>query len=636
MTTAHPATRSVEHRTHTILLYIEWVCLLAGVLLCMLSQYYYREINLALFLLGSSWFVRWVRIRRLTRSTSIDIPLLLFLISLLISYSVNPVPATAFVRLSLFFAAISLFYALVNSPLRSIDTVLTLLIILLAFTSLFLIGQYDWSLEPTRFSFQKSIGMQLNRLIPDLELELPSWDALRNILASMLGLFLSFLIFQIYRAYNQGESLPEPSKARMFIRIKVVFLVLMGFVLILSLLLTESRAPWLVYAILMGLFVWWRLSRRLGERVGSSHLPIYLAGIVLSVLILVVFSSLLPQDFRVISLLPGQNPLTGRFEIYPQSTYLASDVPYTGGGLGAFTALYSYYIRVIPFYAFFTEDTGTSLYLYILVEQGWLGLLGLIFLLVIPLYAGLVYINREEIADKGYIAAGMFGVGFIILHGIIHALLGASRAIPFLLLPAGMIFASLGATQEGVACSLSSLHSRLTRRRMVAFTIPIILLLAYLLVAPAPRSAWYANLGAIHMARIQLAGWPTETWEDGSNLPALASSEALFQKSLALNPHNRTANHRLGLIALLRQDFSAAVRFLEAAYQTNPWHRGVIKSLGYALIWKGEIEHGIELLRMIPEAAQEMDAFIFWWRSLERHDISARAFEARDRLLSAP
>jgi tetratricopeptide (TPR) repeat protein len=249
---------------------------------------------------------------------------------------------------------------------------------------------------------------------------------------------------------------------------------------------------------------------------------------------------------------------------------------------------------------------------------------------------GLMYIKHPGTVDKGLVAAGLVGVGIIILRGFVHAILGSSRAIPFLLLPAGLVFAGLGSIEAGFIPNIAATRFRFNRRLIIALTIPILLLLAYLLLASAPRSAWYANLGAIRMARVQLAGWPTESWEDGSSLPALAPAEALFQRSLALNPFNHTANHRLGLIALLRKDFSAAARYLETAYQVNPEHLGVIKSLGYALLWKGETERAIELLSMIPEATEELESYVYWWQGFDRLDLSGRAAEAMTRLQAAP
>jgi O-antigen ligase len=636
MSSITPAVRTTPGLPRFWLIWVEWATLLVGVLLCLPSEGYYSGLFLALFLLIISWIARWMRIHRLTRSTALDIPLLVFLFSLLISYFVAPDSATAFPRLALFLTAISLFYTMINSPYRSLRLVLNLLIVLLAIVSLILIAQVDWSLEPVRFSSTRSIGIQLNRLIPNLGLGLPPWNVLRNILASLLGVSLPFLLLQFYRAIDDVSRSSGSPRGRWSSWIMPGLLVLSTILLLLDLILTESRTPWLVYSAILVLAVWWWLSRLLGGRIRVSHLSAFLAGLVLVALLLVVFSTLLTPDARLISLLPGPDTLTGRIEIYPQSAYLAGDTPYTGGGLGAFTALYSFYIRVTPFNVFTSEDTGNNLYLYVLVEQGWLGLLSLILLIAIPLFMGMAYIDRSEVADNGLVTAGIAGVGFILLWGFFHAMLVASRAIPYLLLPAGLIFAGLGPTQGGLSHGIMFMRLQRFRRRIAVLTIPILLLLAYLLIAPAPRSAWYANLGAIHMARVQLADWPTQKWEDGSTLPALNSVEALFQKSLNLNPKNRTANHRLGLIAMLRQDFSTAAHFLDTAYQANPQHRGVIKSLGYTLVWEGEIERASELLRMIPEAAQEMDVYIFWWNTLNRPDLSSRALEARNQLMATP
>jgi O-antigen ligase len=600
------------------------------------SESSYPRLYIALGLLAISWMARWMRIRRPTHSTPVDLPLLLFLLSLLVSFFAAPDPLTAFARLTLFLGAFSLFYALINSPFKTIDLILNLLIVVLAFSGLIFISQYDWSLEASRFSPLGSIGIELNRLIPDLNLDLPKWNAFRNILASLLGVFIPILILQLYRSFDHVRTSPKYSQDWSFGCLKLTLLILSALLILLDLILTESRAPWLVYVAVLVLVFWWWLSRRIGERVKFSYRPIFLAGILLGCLILLVFITSLPSDSQLASLLPGPDTLTGRMEIYPQSYYLAGDTPFTGGGLGAFTALYSFYIRVTPFNAFLSEDTGVNLYLYILVEQGWLGLFSLILLLAIPLYHGLLHIDRPHTADKGKITAGVISLTIVILRGFIHALLGASRAIPFLLLPAGLIFAGVGFAYKYTQDTENDVRSPPSRRSIIALAVTLLLLFVYLLVAPAPRAAWYADLGTVRMAHIQLADWPSEAWEDGSTLPDLASTEMLFQKAIELNPHNRAANHRLGLIALLRQDFPSAARFLETAYRANPHHRGVIKSLGYTLVWMGEIERAIELLHRIPEAPRELDAYIFWWKNLDRPDLSTLAAEARARLLEPP
>ena len=58
---------------------------------------------------------------------------------------------------------------------------------------------------------------------------------------------------------------------------------------------------------------------------------------------------------------------------------LAGDFPFTGGGLGAFSGLYSTYILVI-FVPLFTYSH--NFFLDVAVEQGWFGLAALVVMLV--------------------------------------------------------------------------------------------------------------------------------------------------------------------------------------------------------------------------------------------------------------
>ena len=97
------------------------------------------------------------------------------------------------------------------------------------------------------------------------------------------------------------------------------------------------------------------------------------------------------------------------------------------------------------------------------------------------------------------------------------------------------------------------------------------------------------------------------------------------KSALQFEPHNQTANYRLGLISLLRQDFKTAAANLETAYQEAPNHRGIIKSLGYCYVWLGELDRAQALLSRIPEAQNEMSVYIWWWGTQDRPDLSERA-----------
>jgi tetratricopeptide (TPR) repeat protein len=138
-------------------------------------------------------------------------------------------------------------------------------------------------------------------------------------------------------------------------------------------------------------------------------------------------------------------------------------------------------------------------------------------------------------------------------------------------------------------------------------------------------SAWYADLGAVQMSQVELADFPSGRWDDGSQVTALSPAEDLFQQSLQLDPSNRTAHHRLGLIALLNRDFPTALAHLEKAHHLDPSHRGIRKSLGYTYVWAGQPDLAKQVLAQIPEAQQELDVYIWWWTNRSRPDLAAHA-----------
>jgi lipopolysaccharide biosynthesis regulator YciM len=98
-----------------------------------------------------------------------------------------------------------------------------------------------------------------------------------------------------------------------------------------------------------------------------------------------------------------------------------------------------------------------------------------------------------------------------------------------------------------------------------------------------------------------------------------------FRRAIGQDANNRTANHRLGLIAMQRRDFSSAVSYLESAHWINSDHRAIIKSLGYAYAWSGEFDEATPLLAQILEARQELSTYIWWWQTQGREDLAQNA-----------
>ena len=129
------------------------------------------------------------------------------------------------------------------------------------------------------------------------------------------------------------------------------------------------------------------------------------------------------------------------------------------------------------------------------------------------------------------------------------------------------------------------------------------------------------------MARAELVGWPTNQWDSGGDLGRFDQATALLERSLALDPNNRTANHRLGLIAMVGREYETAVAFLETAVMETPEHRGIVKSVGYSHVWLGDFDQALVYLRDISESQAEMTIYSNWWNRQNRPDLASKASE---------
>jgi lipopolysaccharide biosynthesis regulator YciM len=139
------------------------------------------------------------------------------------------------------------------------------------------------------------------------------------------------------------------------------------------------------------------------------------------------------------------------------------------------------------------------------------------------------------------------------------------------------------------------------------------------------RAIWLANLGAVQMARVELDGFPTGQWTEPAVAPQLDAARSTLLSALDEDSMNRTANHRLGLISMLRGDFRSAAAYLEAARAVSPNHRGIMKSLGYCYVWLGDVERAQLLLRNIPDANHEIAVYIGWWQARGRQELADNA-----------
>lgn len=148
------------------------------------------------------------------------------------------------------------------------------------------------------------------------------------------------------------------------------------------------------------------------------------------------------------------------------------------------------------------------------------------------------------------------------------------------------------------------------------------------------RATYYANLGAVEMARLDLLGWRGEGNIKPQPAEKYDSAVAYFNRALDEDQGNRTANYRLGLLAVNQQDFDAGCACLEKAYALDPGNRGIVKNLGYCYAWKGDINLAATTLQNIPEASNELEMYSWWWGTQNRDDLSGYASQVVKQLIT--
>jgi tetratricopeptide (TPR) repeat protein len=317
-----------------------------------------------------------------------------------------------------------------------------------------------------------------------------------------------------------------------------------------------------------------------------------------------------------------------------RASYFLTDYPITGAGLASFPGLYSQYVLVIP-YPFLTETYNT--FLDVGIEQGVIAGTVLLFL-----YLGSVFLVSWSIAnDPSHGSISMRGLALAalfvaIVHGCFYDYLYNGNGTALLFYPLGMAMAAL-VRRHHFGDKVVPLPKALPRLNLAVVTFPAVALILMLgMNFNQVISHWYSNLGALQMSKAELNNFPANQWATSDMVYRLEPAESTLRVALQYEPQNQTANYRLGLISMLRQDFQSAVAHLQIAYQEAPKHRGIIKNLGYAYAWHGEFDKAQVLLRQIPEAQKEMGIYIGWWDTQGRPDLSENASIMVSRLGAPP
>jgi O-antigen ligase len=203
------------------------------------------------------------------------------------------------------------------------------------------------------------------------------------------------------------------------------------------------------------------------SKIHSAQSVVFAAGLFLLVAMAAALLLLAPEGLAgLFSRLPGPNSAPSRFEIYTQTLRLVRDFPYTGGGLHAFSGLFSHYILGIPFFMF---NYAHSMYLDLAVEQGLPGLVAFLCIL-----AGGAWLLLKAAAPSELRWAIITSTLVLLLHGLVDDPLYASRGTPFLFfLPALSVAISSRPEDPG-----ERLPERSGRNRRLAAIAILVLMLA--------------------------------------------------------------------------------------------------------------------------------------------------------------
>ncbi|MCX7840057.1 MAG: O-antigen ligase family protein [Anaerolineae bacterium] len=574
--------------------------------------YVHPQIGIAPFgLIVVAWVLRWLVYGYPTRATLFDFPIMLFLVTAFIAASIahnqgvewsqHLTPLEwAWGKYYYILGAIGLYYAIAN--LRTIDQVWWFVRAYALFgtiVAVYFLLTNDWTARGVKFPILTEIGLAIAQFRPDI----PGRRLHPNVAGGMLAMILPFFVVLLREAW-------ATKRAR-----QIAFWGATMALVLLTWLLTASRGAWLALGVVSVAWIvsgQWTvvsgqksgvrgqgaavsgqrlaLSNAEGSAVGTQRQTWNLKPLIIVVALLSIVVIALNADALFAIEIPGGGTIHSRWDLWTASLALARDYFFTGGGLGAFPMLFSTYYLLVPVY--FTIYSH-NLFLDILIEQGIVGLCSYVWLLTVFIWFAIRSINhriadcRLQIADslqseiinhkskiatrsRWIIEASLASVAVMLIHGLVDDIPYGSRALLIWFVPFAMVAA------------LAPHLPRVTMR-VPSATIPaaiVLVALVFLWQRDAIVSAWYANLGAVEQARIELANYkfPERIPETTRKTVRLMSAERHFYDALQFDPDNVTANQRLAMIALARGMRDDARAYLERAYRREPTN-GVTRKL---------------------------------------------------------
>jgi len=492
---------------------------------------------------------------------TIDWQIIPFTLSALFGLLVAYNQPTATIRFVLILIGVALYLFCANARDTQPRSILrALLIALPALITIYFVLTNDWA--------KSSNKLPLLNALPALIGGLPQFNP--NVVGGSLAMLLPL----------QWKALEQQQRALKF---GVIAITMIG------LALSLTRGAWLALILVCGLWFAWRF---LNQRLASERKAriAWLVGVLILAVVGGVILFATPLGDRLLGL--GGD----RTNIWRNSVALVGDYPLTGFGLGSFEMAYSSY-------ALLTHVGHTihahNLWLNVWLEQGLLGLIALIGLVVNALWP------RSD--SSGWRMAALASLGIVLIHTLFDDPFYGYGG-PLL----ALLFIPLGVLQR------SSTTAPLNQKSPALAVWAVALIgLAITIILLQGRAAIEANLGAIDQTRAELSvyHWPEVGLQDvlrETGGVELGSAIGHYQAALALDSASAAANRRLGQIELARGQIETACDHLQRANSAAE-QRATRQLLGECYALRGEVDQAVALWRTIDLSQGQMYARDWWY-----------------------
>ncbi len=555
------------------------------------------------------WALRWRLTGRLSRRSGLEAPLLLFLLTAGIGVWAAFDRQAAGHKFWLIVGGVLLLYALVNAESLA-DRRAWLLSLFAAGVALLVLFTHDWAAHPAKIAVLSRLGRGLQPSPAPPTARSPHL----NIAAGVLAMMLPFAALSLLRAWQDlRPAAGERTRKRWFV---LGSSLLSMAAILLALLLTTSRGAWLATAAAGGLAGLWLLAGWLSRGRLDRRKWLFAGLLAVAALLALGLGGWLWWSGAV-TRLPGPDPFAGREMLLRRAPLLLCDYPLSGGGLGNFQMLYSTYVLLI--HVGFTTHSH-NFFLNVAIEQGLVGLLALFWAWGLFALAAWRALTGEPQPGRGILAAAALSLTIMLTHGLVDNPLYSSHGLLVMFAP--------------LAFAAPFLPKRRRSRIYLPLGLSLALVLALVWRQPI-LSRIYSNLGAVHQSQTELSlySWPEWPVQDAVRRSAdLSRAVAELERALAFDPRNAAAHRRLGMIALARGEYEAALAHLQAAYAGEPWSMTTRQLYGEALIVNGQVEEGHALWAGVDNAQGQLQVRAAWYRYIGDEQRAAWVQQALDGL----